>query len=58
MSSLNDDDELVIHSATPQGARLSNTEILSDLSHHLSHLSEDQCCDVENLIRDFPGLFQ
>lgn len=26
-----DDDELVMHSATPQGARLSYTEVLSDL---------------------------
>lgn len=49
VSSLDSDDELVMHSATPQGARLSNAKILSDLSHH--HTS------VEKLIRDFPGLF-
>lgn len=52
-----DDDGLVMHSATPQGARLRNTEVLSDLPHHLSHLADDQRYDVEKLISDFPDLF-
>lgn len=31
---------------------------MSDLSHHLSHLSDDQRCDVEKLIYEFPDLFE
>ena len=52
-----DDDELVMHNATPQGARLSNTQVLSDLAHYLSHLPDTQRTDVETLICDFKCLF-
>lgn len=51
------EDELVMRNATPQGARLSNSEILSNLPHHLSHLLNSQRDDVEKLIFDFPSLF-
>lgn len=46
-----------MHSATPQGARLSNTEVLSDLSKYLYHLSREQCCYLEKLLCEFPSLF-
>lgn len=36
-----DGDDLLMHSATPQVARLSNSEVMSDLFHHLSHLSDE-----------------
>lgn len=52
-----DDDELVMRNATPQGARLSDTEVLSNLSHYLSHLPDDQRDNVHKLICDFQGLF-
>lgn len=44
-----DDDELVMHKATPQGERLSNTEVLSNLPHYLSHLPNDHD-DMKKLI--------
>ncbi|XP_030271730.1 uncharacterized protein LOC115581049 isoform X3 [Sparus aurata] len=52
-----DEDELVMRNATTQGARLSNSQVLSDLPHYLSHLPDAQRNDVENLICDFQCLF-
>lgn len=52
-----EEDGLVMRSATPQGLRLKNTELLSDLSNFLSHLPDDHRGDVENLISGFPCLF-
>lgn len=46
-------DGLVMHNAPPQGGRLSNTEVLSNL-HHLQH---DWSIDITKLIYDFPSLF-
>ncbi|KAI3358165.1 hypothetical protein L3Q82_003165 [Scortum barcoo] len=51
------DNDLVMHDAKPQGARLSNSEILSHLTNYLSHLSDEQHADIEKLISDFPCLF-
>ena len=42
VSSNENEDELVMRSATPQGARLSNTEVLADLPNYLSHLPDNQ----------------
>lgn len=50
-------DGLVMRNATPQGARLGNTEVLRDLPHYLSHLQGDQSSDIIKLIHDFPSLF-
>ncbi len=50
--SSSDDGGLVVLHATPQGARLSNTEGLSNSSH----LPDDQRNDVEKLICDVPCL--
>nr|XP_033942276.1 uncharacterized protein LOC117449038 isoform X2 [Pseudochaenichthys georgianus] len=52
VSSNEDEDELVMRSATPQGARLSNTEVLVDLPNYLSHL-----LDIQKLIFDFACIF-
>lgn len=52
-----DEDGLVMHNASPQGVRLKNSELLSDLSNFLAHLPNDQCGDVETLISDYPCLF-
>lgn len=51
------DDGLVMRNATPQGARLSNSEILSNLSNYLSHFAGDQRDDITRLILDYPTLF-
>lgn len=51
-----DEDGLVMPSAAPQGARLSNSKVLSNLPHFLSHLSHNQSKDVEQLIREYPSL--
>lgn len=37
------------------GVRLNNSKILSDLSFHLLHLSEDQRADIVKLIQSFLG---
>lgn len=50
-----EEDGLVMHGAT--GVRLNNSELLSDLSHLLSHLSSDHHNDIRELISDFPSLF-
>ncbi|XP_071060120.1 uncharacterized protein [Pseudochaenichthys georgianus] len=57
VSSNEDEDELVMRSATPQGARLSNTEVLADLPNYLSHLPDIQGSDIQKLIFDFASLF-
>ncbi|XP_071062254.1 uncharacterized protein [Pseudochaenichthys georgianus] len=57
VSSNEDEDELVMRSATPQGARLSNTEVLADLPNYLSHLPDIQGSDIQKLIFDFACLF-
>ena len=60
VSSFNDNDNndgLVMRNATPQGARLLNSEMLCNLSQCLSHLPDDQQEDIQMLIEDFPCLF-
>lgn len=52
-----DDDGLVMHNATPQGARLSNSEVLSNLPRSLAHLPDNQRADIEKLLYEFPCLF-
>lgn len=52
-----EEDGLVMCNATPQGVKLKNSEVLSDLSQFLAHLPDDRHGDVENLISDFPCLF-
>ena len=46
-------DGLVVRKATPQTARLSNTEVLSNLPH----LHDDQSSDITKVIYDFPKNF-
>ncbi len=50
-----EDDVVLRH--TQQCARFKNSEILSDVNSHLSHLSDQQRCDIVQLINDFPTLF-
>ncbi|XP_037615670.1 uncharacterized protein LOC119482245 [Sebastes umbrosus] len=57
VSSAGDEDGLVMRNATPQGARLSNSEVLSNLPQYLSHLRSNQRKDIEQIIGEFPGLF-
>lgn len=52
-----DEDGLVLRDASASGVRLSNSEVLLDLTAHLSHLSGSQKADVEQAIHDFPELF-
>nr|XP_055054187.1 uncharacterized protein LOC129439536 [Misgurnus anguillicaudatus] len=52
-----EDDGVIIRHTYQQCARLKNSEMLMDLSSLLSHLSDTQKSDVENLIKDFPSLF-
>ncbi len=49
-----EDDGVVFRHAHQQCARFRNSEVLSDLS---SHLSEEQRSDIQYLINDFPYLF-
>ncbi len=55
VSSTVDEDDLVMRNATPQGA--SNTEVLFNLPHYLSHLPDDQQDDIKKLICYYPCLF-
>lgn len=57
VSTSTDEDGLVLRSAEPQGARLSNSVILSTLPQYLSHLSHEQNADITKLTQDFPYLF-
>lgn len=52
-----DEDGLVSRNALLQCARLSNSEVLADLSAHLGHLSEEQARDLSQLFGAFPMLF-
>lgn len=52
------EDGLVMRSSSPQGARLSNSEVLSDLPSYLSHLPDSQRCDIVNLLSNFQNLFR
>lgn len=52
------EDGLVMRNAASIGARLTNTEVLSQLPHNLSHLPVDQRNDIMTLIGDFPCLFR
>lgn len=52
-----EEDGLILRGAEPQGVRLKNSELLSDLSQFLSHLSRDHWKDVENLLSNFSCLF-
>lgn len=51
-----DDDGVIVRHTYQQCARLKNSEVLSDLSSCISHLSEKQGNDVVQLINDFPAL--
>lgn len=51
------DDGLVLSNATQTGAKLANSEMLSNLSYHLAHLPPDHRHDIESLIEEFPCLF-
>lgn len=52
-----EEDHLVMRGSCPQGATLSNSEVLSNLTLYLSHLSHEHRCDIERLLSDFPELF-
>lgn len=47
----------VILRHTYQCAQLMNSEVLTDFAFHVSHLSEQQGCDIMHLVNDFPALF-
>ncbi len=52
-----EDDGVVSRHTYKQCARFKNSEVLSDLPFHLSHLSEKQRSDIVHLLNDFPSLF-
>lgn len=52
-----DEDGLVLRNAPQQCARLTNSESLLNLSSHLAHLPDNQCCDIVQLIGEYPELF-
>ncbi len=52
-----EDDGVVSRHTYKQCARFKNSEILSNLPFHLSHLSEQQRSDIVHLLNDFPSLF-
>jgi len=52
-----EDDGVVLRHTHQQCARLKISEVLSNLTSHVSHLSEQQGCDIMQLFDDFPALF-
>lgn len=52
-----EDDGVVFRHTHQQCARLKNSEVLSELPAHLSHLSDEQRDDIMHLINNFPNLF-
>ncbi len=50
-----EDDVVLRH--TQQCTRFKNSEILSDINSHISHLSDQQKCDIVQQIIDFPTPF-
>lgn len=51
------EDGLVLRSASSQSARLANSEVLKDLPSFMSHLPDSHLGNIERLILDFPCLF-
>lgn len=52
-----EDDGVILRHTYQQCARLTNSEVLTDFAFHVSHLSEQQGCDIMHLVNDFPALF-
>lgn len=57
MHSEADDDDGLVSNAPQQCARLSNSEMLKNLTSHLMYLSGLQKQDIINLIQNLPNLF-
>ncbi|CAM4600561.1 unnamed protein product [Leuciscus chuanchicus] len=49
------EDGVIICHTHQQCARLKNSEVMSDLTSFISHLTEQQGCDIVQLINDFPA---
>lgn len=50
-----EDDGVILRHTYQQCARLTNSEVLTDFAFHVSHLSEQQGCDIMQLVNDFPA---
>ena len=57
LASIDEGEEFDVPSAAMVHGRLSNSEMLKSLKSHLSHLTEPQCNDVNQLVSAYTCLF-